>query len=149
MKYVIVILIVLAILYFIFKDKVNDFVLGFLNKDSGGFTGSCSKTFFAKLPDGKTISVVSADTGTTDAPVIKYYKKNVTIVEGGIENPGTQVEIAKDEFEGYCKYIYHPPYEWYKGTHGEQSSGPNRTYQSGGMAIPTINTYSNGGGCGG
>jgi len=108
MKYVILVIIALVVIYLVFRNQINSF-LGIGEKGKL----SCKKVFYAKLTDGKYYNIVSADIGTTTAPDIKYYKKQVTFDKNGVIEVGIQTEITKDEFSGLCQYIYHPPFDWY------------------------------------
>lgn len=67
---------------------------------------SCQTKFFAKLSSDK-IKLL----GNIDG---KYYKQDVTLDESGITNDSDQISITKNDFDGFCQYIYHPPYDWYK-----------------------------------
>lgn len=107
-----VIVVILGIVYFIFRDRINKY-LGINKSGDGPEWVSCKKTFFVKLPDGRTQSINTADVGTVDSPMWKYYKKDVGFSEDGLTNIGASIEITEQEFNGFCKYIFHPPYAWY------------------------------------
>lgn len=132
--WLILLVIVLVIVYFIFKAKIDKWlgIAQSLASSTPSWVG-CDKTFFVKLPDGKTQSIFATDEGTTDNPVPVYYKNDVTFVQDGIKDPGTPVKITKEEFDGFCQYLYHPPYPWYT----EESKGGTSAGTKEGHSIKT------------
>lgn len=126
LKIIAVVLIILAIVYFIFKDKIDNFFSRKISEAPAW--ASCKETFIVKLPDGKTQSVFKgANAGTTDNPIYEFYKNDVTLTQDGITNPGDPIKITKDEFDGLCKYQFNPPYDWYKNPPTGSSGGHGRT----------------------
>lgn len=111
--WVVVTIVVLGVVYFLFKDKI-DRRLG-IAKDAatGGGNYSCASTFYAKLNGGKIQNVWTADEGTTTTPNVKYYKQDVMLTNDGVTNSGNPAVITQEEFVCLCKYRYNPPYAWY------------------------------------
>lgn len=108
----IILIIALVAIYFAFKTSIDKW-LGMAKGLSSPSWASCGKTFFAKLPDGKILSITTTDEGTTGHPIAAYYKNEVELNQDGVSKSGNPIKITKEEFDGMCKYMYNPPYAWY------------------------------------
>lgn len=118
----------LGIVYFIFMDKINKFLgFGKPTVDVPSQFGSCSSSFFVKLPDGKTQGIYTLDISETETPIYKYQKQNLSFNENGLNTIGDRIDITKAEFDSLCQYKYDPPYAWYKEIgKGPVTSGGHR-----------------------
>lgn len=127
-------IVVLAVLYFMFKERI-DRILGIAKDKATNEDYSCASTFYAKLEGNKIQNVWTSDEGTTTTPNVKYYKQDVVLTEDGVGDSGSPVVITKEEFIGLCKYKYNPPYAWYTakapsntGHRGETNSANRALY---------------------
>lgn len=137
--------IALVVIYFVFQDQINN-LLGIGGKDKL----SCKQAFYIKSPDGKYYNVNCSDVAHIgQEPNIICSKLQVTFTPSGQEDIGERISITKQEFEDACKYIYHPPFDWYAEASKQVASSNSmaktsaKKYCAGGvLPTGTILTYS-------